>query len=273
MNKSEAKLILQAFHADRHEKDDPLFKEALAVAQSDPELTAWLEENRTFDTAFSQKLASIQPPPGMKEEILAGMKATVLNAKWTPFPEYHYTAASKQRPSESINEGKLWKNPINWSIAAVLLVMAALAGSFSKPTNLEAKGELPNFFAAMAEHCDNEKIAFDFRTTDLEAIQTFLSVENKPTPTHLSKPLNSLSGVGCQGFNWEGSPVGLISLKNKKVFHLFVSELKNFPNAKPMHEPSLYQKGDYALAGWTRASKVYVLVVKGSSEDLEPLLL
>ena len=273
MKKSEAKLILQAFHPDRQEEESPLFEEALAVAQKDPELNAWLKENSEFDRVFTQKLQSIQPPSEMKEQILVGMKATVLNAKVTTFPETKETAHSESQTFETPSEKKIWKNPINWAIAAVLIIMAALAGSFSDSTNLEAKGELPNFFSAMAQRCNDKEIALDFRTTNLEAIQTFLAIEEKPAPTDLSKPLHNLPGLGGQGFEWEGSPVGLICLKQDKVFHLFVSELKNFPNAKPMNEPSFYQKGDYALAGWTKSSKVYVLIVKGSSEDLEPLLL
>src|SRR5258707_6611750 len=49
--------------------------EALEFAARDPELRYWLVHLREFDEIFTEKLASICPPEGLKENILRSLEA------------------------------------------------------------------------------------------------------------------------------------------------------------------------------------------------------
>src|SRR4029434_1394545 len=46
--------------------------EALAQAQRDPQLRAWLEDSQHFDRAISERLRSLDVPPDLRATILAG---------------------------------------------------------------------------------------------------------------------------------------------------------------------------------------------------------
>jgi len=50
---------------------DPKFQEALAYARHDPELTKWLQEQRTCFEAIRSKLRDIEPPRALAEKIIS----------------------------------------------------------------------------------------------------------------------------------------------------------------------------------------------------------
>jgi hypothetical protein len=75
MNREQAKECLSAFRLDKAEAANPLMREALELAASDPELGDWLVNHRNFDEIFTEKLASICPPEGLKENILRSLEA------------------------------------------------------------------------------------------------------------------------------------------------------------------------------------------------------
>src|SRR5437763_9860454 len=50
---------------------EPKFQEALAHARRDPELTKWLDEQRTCFDAIRSKLRDIEPPNALAENIIS----------------------------------------------------------------------------------------------------------------------------------------------------------------------------------------------------------
>ena len=100
MNNQEAKFILGAYHADGRDAGDPMFAEALGQAARDPELSAWLEGNRKFDTVMAEKLGEIRPPAELRAAILAGGQASRPRRRW-------------------------WTNPL-WLGAAAVIAVAAI---------------------------------------------------------------------------------------------------------------------------------------------------
>jgi hypothetical protein len=75
MNREQAKECLSAFRLDKTEVANPLMREALELAARDLELSDWLVNLRNFDEIFAEKLASICPPEGLKENILRSLEA------------------------------------------------------------------------------------------------------------------------------------------------------------------------------------------------------
>src|SRR5215471_9713201 len=70
MTTEEAKEILWLYRGPVDDAD-PKFQEALAYARRDPELTKWLEQQRTCFEAIRSKLRDIEPPPTLAEKIIS----------------------------------------------------------------------------------------------------------------------------------------------------------------------------------------------------------
>jgi hypothetical protein len=72
MRTAEAKFILAAFRPGGGDAGNPAFDDALHMAAGDPVLRVWFAQSRAHDAAVAAKLGQIQPPPGLREAILAG---------------------------------------------------------------------------------------------------------------------------------------------------------------------------------------------------------
>src|SRR5437016_6861046 len=69
MNTSEAKEKLLLYRGPIDDAD-PQFREALAYAHRDPELAAWLREQRNCYDAIRSKLRELEPPSDLTEKIM-----------------------------------------------------------------------------------------------------------------------------------------------------------------------------------------------------------
>src|SRR5690349_14229916 len=74
MTPEQAKDILAVFRPGIDDKDDPLFAEALAVADTNPELNAWFTESLAFDRAMKAELGKVVAPASVRGAILAEQK-------------------------------------------------------------------------------------------------------------------------------------------------------------------------------------------------------
>lgn len=70
MTTPEAKQILWLYRG-AIDDEDPQFQEALAYARRDPELTRWLEEQRTCFEAIQSTLHQIEPPDALATKIIS----------------------------------------------------------------------------------------------------------------------------------------------------------------------------------------------------------
>jgi hypothetical protein len=93
MNAPQARFLLQVYRGGEADGCDPLFREALAVAAKDPRMFAWLENGRTFDAVVCSRIVHVAVPLELREEILAGGRAT------------HFEAARRGRRIRAIGLG------------------------------------------------------------------------------------------------------------------------------------------------------------------------
>src|SRR5437868_8004817 len=113
MTNQEAKFILEAYRANGNDADQALFSEALRQARNDPALMAWFERARAHDAAIAGKLRQVAPPPGLREAILAGAKAS----------------ATRRSP---------WMKSLPWLAMAAGIMMVAAVGVAMWPTKASA---------------------------------------------------------------------------------------------------------------------------------------
>jgi hypothetical protein len=74
MRNEEVKFILSAYRPGGGDAGNPAFADALRMAADDPVLGAWFAQSRAHDAAVAAKIAQVQPPAGLREAILAGVR-------------------------------------------------------------------------------------------------------------------------------------------------------------------------------------------------------
>ncbi|MSU72072.1 MAG: hypothetical protein EXS43_06980 [Opitutus sp.] len=71
-----------------------MFAEALAQVDRDPLLRAWWAREQKSDRLLAAKLAQVPPPPGLREAILVGARASQRPRRWWTNPAWFATAAA-----------------------------------------------------------------------------------------------------------------------------------------------------------------------------------
>ena len=75
MDSRQAKEILILYREGIDRPDDPEFAEALALAERDSHLAAWLEQQRILQAALRDSFRKIAVPEGLKEQIVSERRA------------------------------------------------------------------------------------------------------------------------------------------------------------------------------------------------------
>ena len=213
-----AKLLLSAYRPNGADAQDPVFKEALELAQRDPELARWFRGERDFDQMISSKLRLIEPPVVLEAAILAGLRTTFI-------PRYRF---------------------IYWPAIAAALVLGLLL-LWQMALNLPRKQDRFIAFhsAALADFKPLPRL--DLLATTLQETQEFLQTKAAPTAPALPLALAVLSTAGCKTFVWEGQPGSLtcFDLPGGQLLHLFVID-KNAFKRQPI--PTGFRKiGDWTV--------------------------
>ena len=73
---SEVQLYLSARRPDGQDDADPPIADAMAKARADSALGAWMGDQQRVDAAIALKLGNVEPPPGLRETIIAGGKVS-----------------------------------------------------------------------------------------------------------------------------------------------------------------------------------------------------
>lgn len=240
MNHHDVKFILRARRPGDRDAQDPQFAEALAEVAKDPQLQAWHEREQRADAALAAKFAAIAPPPGLREAILAGARA------------------SRPRPAG-------WRHTPWLAAAAAVAVLLAVAAGWRGRTELPAGDS----FAAIAlrelasAHGDH-----DAAPPALGALQTRLAAATGPLPDRIDFGPAELRRQGCRSFRVGGREVfELCFLRAGTWYHLYVS-----PAAGPDEGVRLESAGQLAAATWRRGAVAYALATDDGRAALQRLL-
>ncbi|MDB6028283.1 MAG: hypothetical protein JWM68_4506 [Verrucomicrobiales bacterium] len=228
MNHAEAKKALALYRPGIDDKD-PEIREALQVANADPELRQWLAEHKRFQAAVRGKFQEIPVPASVRERILAKKKIV------------RPTFPSRQT---------LWL-----ASAALVLFFAVIAVLF-KPngSNRFADYESRMVRGALREY------RMDLVTSDLAQIRLAMASRGAPSQFSLPKGLSKLSVVGGGALKWRSNPVTMVCFDrgDKQMLFLFVlsrSAVKDSPAPKP----EITRISRLQSASWTEGEQIYVL--------------
>lgn len=244
MNAEDAKFLLRACRPDGRDAADPTFAEALAAAERDPQLRAWLERERAFDSAVAAKLQAVAPPPELKQAILAGARVS--------------------RP------GRRWWGSQVW-LAAAAAVAVALAGwvmwrGFRAPRPAEAFARFAHRDLADAH---DQHVGEPARLTEVQARLAQLPV---PLRSAVELDLRELQQRRCRSVRFGGHDVFEICFQREGVwFHLYAVSAGAVESTE---RDALHLRSDEGLttAVWSKAGMAYALVSRASPEVMRRLL-
>ena len=258
MDRNEAKLVLQACRPNGEDDALPVFTEALAQIEQDPELKAWWEAQQAFDRKVAAKVAGLPVPSGLRATIVAGRKIEQLT------PRFHLP---------------------NWlATAAVVMIFAGVGFHFwnghssgiASESNLatsvsHAMGRQHYAEASLAFLGDNGP-SLGMMSPDHDQVSAWLKQQNSPVGTIPTK-MGSLPSVGCQTFAVQGHTVSLIcfSLAGGGIAHLFIVDRGALANP-PGPSPEFSKSGSWSTASWSDEGHSYLLATQADSDQLKRLL-
>lgn len=248
MDNREAKFILNAYRPAGQDASDRRFAEALEQARWDPILGRWFSDSILFDTAMTEKLRTIEVPPDLRENILAGVKVS--------------------RPLR-------WSTPfIKWTLAAALVLSAAVGSLIwhnTRPAHLTA---WQNAALDVVSSLVRSESQFDAQSHTAAELVGWLRANHAPAPQKLPDNLGNLASLGCKTFLWNGKPVSVICFMRPDggLIHLVTTNVSRSVDRALQHEAKFLQHGGWATATWREGDKIYMLALEGSPEQLRPYL-
>jgi hypothetical protein len=245
MDKREAKLMLQARRPDDRDAGQPAFSEALALAETDPELKAWWEAQQAFDRKVAAKLEEVPLPADLRTTILAGRKIERL----TPQPHL-----------------------LSWLAAAAVVAILCVVGTLTQNAKYGPLAQ-DDFATIVLPLLNNDSPSLAMMSSDRDKIAAWLKAQDAPMGTLPSK-MNALPTVGCQKYAVHGHAVSLIcfAMADGRIAHLFIIDqdaLTDPPrNVIPSYRPLL----GWSTASWSDGHMSYLLATGDGAGALKQLL-
>lgn len=248
MNNQEAKFILGAYRPDGRDASDPMFHDALAQADHDPELRAWFEQQRKFDAALGAKLRSIAPPTGLREAILTGGRVSAGKA-----------------------ERRWWTHPAALAAAAAIVLVAVLSTTLRRSSALSTGGDFAAFVAQDLDEAHHDHVGYP---ASLAAVQAQLANFQLPLTKHLTLDLAELRSKNCRAIKiGDGREVFEICFQRDGIwYHVYVGRRSDFAPGAMDPQALTRVKGLLASTAWADANHVYALVTLEGADALKRMI-
>ena len=229
----QARLLLSAYRPGGSDANDPAFAEALALAQRDPQLRAWLEDSQHFDRAISERLRTLDVPPDLRATILAGVRLS--------------------RPP------RWWQSRRLWSLAAVFAIVATATWFWwPRPEKLE-EWQIASLVTIEAVESGTDRL--DVENSDPAPLFEWLRARSSPHPATIPSVMAGRKTFGCKAFDAHGRAVSVICFQvdSGGVAHLFTTPSAGLQLAPPKNHPVLKRHRNWNLASWSSGGQAYML--------------
>ena len=243
MNHHEAKFLLRARRPGGKDCKDPVFAEALAQAEKDPMLKAWLDNEAAFDRTVAARLQEIQPPAGLRDAILAGCRVS-------------------QRPTNR------WKKPLWLALAASIAITLTLT------LRLRPAGPSAREFAEFAlNDLATAGGMHDGKRPDLGNLQAELATAALPLSANANVSGENLRRAGCRVMKFAGHDVFEICFqRDGSWYHLYAVRIEDLARGPFDPRSLLTSKGQFTSTAWKDARFAYALVTGDGSDALHRLI-
>lgn len=247
MDRSQARLVLQAHRPTDLAATIPELAEALTLAENDPELKAWWEAQQAFDRKVAAKLADIRVPADLRANILASQKIEPFTLR--PFFPFWLAAA------------------------AVVAILCASSASFHASYLASQHISTDAFHVATLEFVSNPNAELGMTSTDRDKVLAWLKGQNAPVGAMPGK-LTALPTFGCQKLMVQGHAVSLMcfTLADGQLVHLFVVPRDAMTEPPLRAAPDIKMVNGWATASWSDERMSYMLATQDGMDTLRRLL-
>lgn len=248
MDKHEAQLLLSACRPGDLDAGDPMIKEALQVAQQDPEMARWFATEQQMDAVISGKLASLPVPGSLKNDILAGMRV-------------------QRRQS-------FWHSRWTWLAAAAAVTLAGYLSFPGKPGPVASLAEYRSDVAAAFASLNATGFRPALGVSSMAEVASYVSSQHAP----LGNPqrpggLTQVKPVACRVIEWRGQKVSIICVgRNDLEAHVFVVDRHAIRDLGDSIAKDIVRSSDYPVVAWEDKDHAYVMVGNTKTTDLKKLL-
>lgn len=321
MDREQARFILQSFRPDGADASDADFAEALQLVAKDRQLGEWLADERATDAAFAAALGAVEIPEELRQHILvvmhgknpadpsmdaamdtalfdaidqlqppAGLRAQIIAAMNVQQSQHEEIPDHPDKLSNADNANNVVTGWFaGWSrvaaIAAALVIGAFVALQVTTPSS-SADG----FFASyeVQRHAGNiidASSRLDVEGAGAERVNSWLVSRNLPTPASIPQRLRAIENLGCKEIRLPGDigtkkasiicfhekgqdPVYLVIVKSAYISDPGLPRLAEVSIKDCYHCP----KTSWNVVRWRDAENTYILLAK-KEEELKAELL
>jgi len=295
MDKEHARFILRSFRPDGADAADPGFADALRLAMEDRELGEWLARERASDAAFSAALGSIKLPETLKNEILdalAWQRGDLPHAE-SPEDDAWARAIATVAPPPGMRESILaamhacaaaqrapvpaWRKfgiPIAAAAAVVLALVlpagiwnagesAAPATGLTDTVSFPSRLPLALIRAGFIDTYQSPGFTLDTGRASHREIMRQLEEKGLPCPTCLPPGLRDIEGLGCREIIINGRRGAIVCYErdDKGLVHLVIFRVEDIEDPLPYRRDAVVaQDGDWSVAAWRNRDNAFVLL-------------
>ncbi|MEM8955779.1 MAG: hypothetical protein AAGD22_16615 [Verrucomicrobiota bacterium] len=281
MNTEEAKRILGGSGPDHRDLNDSLYAEAMKLAETDPELAAWLEREWAFDQDMASAFRDMEVPDGLADAIVSGVCSfDEGDAQELVRDESSVVLIGEEPP---VANGKIvsighFKRRL-WMVAAVLVAGAFLTVFFLFPPAVKFPEDDFSSIDVFRDHMAlfaNSRFVLDYSTKDLGEAREWLRDRGAPVYDSTPAAIAAYRAMGCKTFDWGGKAVSLVCFVNGHgdLVHLFLLERGAMGDLESgeLSLPEVAVRRDLETGGWSDADFVYLLVGSEPGVDVEEIL-
>ena len=291
MDKEQARFVLRSFRPDGADVNDADFAEALALAMENRELGEWLAQERAFDSAFANALATVALPETLRQDILgclsgerdgfpqaedsrdAAFIGALASIQAPPVLREEILAAMNRTVRRAAPNKPLWRRFSMPLAAAAGVALAFFLTRGEKPASV---GPLPvdvvqaGFFSAY----QSPFFRLDVKRDDPRVLMEHLKTHKLPCPGCMPPGLAHLKSIGCRELIIDGKRGSLLCFNESKngTIHLVIFQRADVSGELPCGKHPLFaQSGRWATARWEDDEHVFILLGKTDTHKLATL--
>lgn len=264
MNRTRLIEIIESYRPGEGLEADPEVKEALELAEKDPELKAMRREAQLFDEVFGEKVRDIPVPETLYADILK--------------------AAAGANPPTGLSpatvRGKIlhWFHPVALASAAAIVLLLALSFTF---WNRPGSGTVSPGLAEVQSltetaHGLYSNLNPSFRSRNGEQIRAYLQNHGAFLPASMPSGFAWDNSFACDVIDVNGKKVSVICFSSpdgSDKLHLFTFYRSDFPGIEIPMAPKVERAGKACSATWVNDEQIHVLYSdNGDEENLRQLL-
>ena len=253
MTRDEAKQVLLRHQPGLLNPDDGEMNAALQMVEQDAELRDWFEAHCARQAALRAAFRSVQPPEGLKQQILSERPAPVAKSTW-------------RKPAV---------------VTLVTLLAIAIVGSslwWKERSELDKELSYATYRGAMVNAL--RMYAMDMETNSTPAIREYLAQQQALADFELPQNLAAAKPTGCGVLNWQGNSVTMVCFHSGRPLRpgeqtdlfLFIMPKDAALRTPPTGAPQIAQENRMVTATWTTGNLVYLLATEGDESFLRNYL-